>query len=200
MEKHNLTVLNKFILIRIADHPEVQPPLFELFLTIYVILLMSNLAIVMLIKMDSRLQTPMYILLWCLAFMDLGRSTAVGPKILENFVVGQNTISYYFCAAQLAFCLVFIISELFIPLAISYDCYVAICNLLLYTDIMSQWVCWVLVLTPFLYSMFISLLFTVKLVNLSFCGYNGIQYFYSDSLPLLSLLYLKTWLKWLSWY
>ena len=44
---------------------------------------------------------------------DLGYSTTVGPKMLESFVVAQNTISYYFCALQLAFFLVFIISELF---------------------------------------------------------------------------------------
>ncbi|XP_046500350.1 olfactory receptor 8K3-like [Equus quagga] len=192
MEKHNLTVLNEFVLLGITDHPELQAPLFGLFLIIYVISLVGNLGMVMLTKMDSRLQTPMYFFLRHLAFTDLGYSTTVGPKMLVNFVVDQNTISYYFCATQLAFFLVFIISELFILSAMSYDRYVAICDPLLYTVIMSQRVCHVLVAIPYLYSAFFSLLVTVKIFNLSFCGYNVIRHFYCDSLPLLSLLCSNT--------
>nr|NP_001378692.1 olfactory receptor family 8 subfamily K member 3B [Equus caballus] len=192
MEKHNLTVLNEFVLLGITDHPELQAPLFGLFLIIYVISLVGNLGMVMLTKMDSRLHTPMYFFLRHLAFTDLGYSTTVGPKMLVNFVVDQNTISYYFCATQLAFFLVFIISELFILSAMSYDRYAAICDPLLYTVIMSQRVCHVLVAIPYLYSAFVSLLVTVKIFNLSFCGYNVIRHFYCDSLPLLSLLCSNT--------
>ena len=64
---------------------------------------------------------------------------------------------------QLAFFLVFIVSEIFILSAMSYDRYVAICNPLLYPVIMSQRVCWVLVVIPYVYSTFVSLLVTVKL-------------------------------------
>ncbi|XP_004443531.1 PREDICTED: olfactory receptor 8K3-like [Ceratotherium simum simum] len=192
MEKRNQTVLNEFILMRITDCPELQAPLFALFLVIYMISVVGNLGMVILTKMDSRLQTPMYFFLRHLAFTDLGYSTAVGPKMLANFVMDQNTISYYFCATQLAFFLVFIISEFFILSAMSYDRYVAICNPLLYTVIISQRVCHVLVAIPYLYSTFVSLLFTIKLFNLSFCRYNVIHHFYCDSLPLLSLLCSNT--------
>ncbi|XP_004443893.1 PREDICTED: olfactory receptor 8K3-like [Ceratotherium simum simum] len=192
MEKHNRTVLNEFILMGITNHPELQAPLFGLFLIIYVISVVGNLGIVILSKMDSRLQTPMYFFLRHLAFTDIGYSTTVGPKMLVNFVVDQNTISYYFCASQLAFFLVFIVSELFILSAMSYDRYVAICNPLLYRVIMSQSVCGVLVAIPYLYSTFASLLITIKIFNLSFCGYNVIHHFYCDCLPLLSLLCSNT--------
>ncbi|XP_058383459.1 olfactory receptor 8K3-like [Diceros bicornis minor] len=192
MEIHNVTVLNEFILMGITDHPELQAPLFVLFLIIYLISVAGNLGMVILTKMDSRLQTPMYFFLRHLAFTDLGYSTTVGPKMLANFVVGQNTISYYFCATQLAFFIMFIINELFILLPMSYDRYVAICNPLLYTVIMSQRVCQALVVIPYLYSIFVSLLITVKIFNLSFCGYNVIRHFYCDALPLLSLLCSNT--------
>ena len=135
---------------------------------------------------------PMYFFLRHLAFTDLGYSTTVGPKMLVNFVEYQNIISYYFCAMQLAFFLVFIVSEIFILSAMSYDRYVAICNPLLYPVIMSQRVCWVLVAIPCVYSTFVSLLVTVKLFNLSFCGYRVISHFYCDSLPLLPLLCSNT--------
>ncbi|XP_010375054.1 olfactory receptor 8K3 [Rhinopithecus roxellana] len=192
MEQPNLTTVNEFILTGITNTAELQAPLFALFLMIYVISVMGNLGIIILTKLDSRLQTPMYFFLRHLALMDLGYSTTVGPKMLVNFVVDKNTISYYFCATQLAFFLVFIGSELFILSAMSYDRYVAICNPLLYTAIMSQKVCQVLVAIPYLYCTFISLLVTIKIFTLSFCGYNVISHFYCDSLPLLPLLCSST--------
>ncbi|XP_004484706.3 olfactory receptor 8K3-like [Dasypus novemcinctus] len=192
MDKHNLTMPKEFILMGITDRPELQAPLFGLFLIVYVISLVGNLGMIILSKIDSKLQTPMYFFLRHLALTDLGYSTTVGPKMLVNFVVNENTISYHFCATQLAFFIMFIISELFILSAMAYDRYIAICNPLLYPTIMSQKVCWVLVVTPYLYSTFISLLVTIKIFNLSFCSYNVISHFYCESLPLLSLLCSNT--------
>ncbi|XP_032214392.1 olfactory receptor 8K3-like [Mustela erminea] len=192
METQNLTVLNQFILMGITDKPELQAPLFGLFLIIYLVSVVGNLGMIILTKVDSRLQTPMYFFLRHLAFTDLGYSTTVGPKMLVNFVVDQNTISYYFCAVQLAFFLVFIGSELFILTAMSYDRYVAICNPLLYPVIMSQRLCYVLVAIPYLYNTFVSLLVTINIFSLPFCGYNVISHFYCDCVPLLSLLCSNT--------
>ncbi|XP_069887986.1 olfactory receptor 8K3-like [Dipodomys merriami] len=192
METHNLTVVREFILMGITDRPELQAPLFVLFLAIYMVSVVGNLGIITLTKVDSRLQTPMYFFLRHLALTDLGYSTAVGPKMLVNFVAERNTISYYLCATQLAFFLVFIGSELFILSAMSYDRYVAICNPLLYTVVMSQRVCWVLVAIPYLYCTFVSLLVTIKIFTLSFCGYNVINHFFCDCIPLISLLCSNT--------
>ncbi|XP_048216033.1 olfactory receptor 8K3-like [Perognathus longimembris pacificus] len=191
METHNLTVVTEFILMGITDRPELQAPLFVLFLVIYLVSMVGNLGMVILTTMDSRLQTPMYFFLRHLSLTDLGYSTAVGPKMLVNFVVDQNTITHKLCATQLTFYLVFIICELFILSAMSYDRYVAICKPLLYTVIMSQRVCGVLVAIPYLYSIFLSLLITVKIFNLHFCGYKVVSHF-CDSLPLISLLCSNT--------
>ena len=188
METQNGTLLSEFILMGITDRPELQAPLFGLFLIIYMVSVVGNLGMIILTKVDSRLQTPMYFFLRHLAFTDLGYSTTVGPKMLVNFVVDQNEIYYYFCATQLTFFLVFIISELFILAAMSYDHYVTICNPLLYPVVRSQRVCQVLVAMPYLYSIFESLLIAIKIFDSSFCGYNVIRHFYCDSLPLLSLL------------
>nr|XP_026237396.1 olfactory receptor 8K3-like [Urocitellus parryii] len=188
MEKHNLTVVHEFILMGITNRPELQAPLFGLFLIIYVVSVLGNLGMIILTKVDSRLQTPMYFFLRNLALTDFGYSTAVGPTMLLNFVVAQNTISYYFCATQLAFFLFFIGSELFILSAMAYDRYVAICNPLLYTVIMSNRLCQLLVAIPYLYCIFMSLTVTIKIFTLSFCGYNVINHFYCDCMPLISLL------------
>ncbi|XP_049747449.1 olfactory receptor 8K3-like [Elephas maximus indicus] len=163
MDEHNLTDLNEFILMGITDRPELQAPLFGLFLIIYMIAVMGNLGIIILTKIDSKLQTPMYFFLRNLAITDLLYSTTVGPKMLQ-----------------------------FILSAMSYDRYVAICKPLLYTVIMSQSVCWGLVTITYLYSTFVSLLITIKIFNSSFCGYNVINHFYCDAIPFLSLLCSNT--------
>ncbi|XP_021484076.1 olfactory receptor 8K3-like [Meriones unguiculatus] len=191
MEKDNLTVVTEFILMGITDRAELQAPLFGLFLIIYLVSLVGNLGLIILTMVDSKLQTPMYFFLRHLAITDLGYSTAVGPKMLVNFVVDQNKIIYHLCAAQLTFFLMFIISELFILSAMSYDRYVAICKPLFYTVIMSHRVCWMLVAVPYFYSVIISLLITIKIFALPFCGYKIISHF-CDSLPLISLLCSNT--------
>ncbi|XP_054999044.1 olfactory receptor 8K3-like [Sorex araneus] len=191
VDKHNLTELKEYILLGITHHPELQAPLFVLFLIIYMISLVGNLGMVILTKVDPRLQTPMYFFLRHLALTDLGYSTAVGPKMLVNFLAEQNTIPFYFCATQMAFFIMFIINELFVLATMSYDRYVAICNPLLYTVIMSQRLCLVLVAIPYVYSTCISLLITVKLFNLSFCNY-VVNHFYCDNLPVLILVCSNT--------
>ncbi|KAM4848606.1 olfactory receptor 8K3-like [Urocitellus parryii] len=192
MEKPNLTAVHEFILKGITSRPELQAPLFGLFLIIYMSTLVGNLGMIILTKVDQRLQTPMYFFLRHLALSDLGYSTAVGPKMLVNFVVDQNTISYYLCATQLAFFCVFITSEIYILSVMAYDRYVAICNPLLYMVIMSQSICQFLVAVPYLYGIFLSLLVTTKIFTLPFCDYNIISHFYCDSLPLISLLCSNT--------
>lgn len=148
----------------------------------------GNLGLIILTTIDSRLHTPMYFFLRHLAFTDVGYSTAVGPKMLVNFAIDQRTISYHWCVTQLTFFSWFITSEIFILSAMAYDCYVAICNPLLYTSIMSQRLHHTLVAIPYLYSLFLSLLTVIKIFISSFCGHDVIKDFYCDSLPLISLL------------
>ncbi|XP_006148820.1 olfactory receptor 8K1 [Tupaia chinensis] len=191
MEERNhttVTQVTEFILLGITDQPALQAPLFGIFLIIYLITVVGNLGIVILTHLDAKLNTPMYFFLRHLSITDLGYSTVIGPKMMVNFVVHKNTISYNWCATQLAFFEIFIITELFILSAMAYDRYVAICKPLLYVVIMGEKVRWVLVITPYLYSTFVSLLLTIKLFTLSFCGSNIISYFYCDCLPLISML------------
>ncbi|XP_057584182.1 olfactory receptor 8K5-like [Hippopotamus amphibius kiboko] len=188
MGQQNLSSLTEFILMGVTRQPELQAPLFGVFLIIYTITVVGNLGMIILTQVDSRLHTPMYFFIKHLAFIDLGNSTVICPKMLVNFVVDQNTISYYACATQLAFFIMLIISELFILSAMAYDRYVAICSPLLYNVIMSQRLCHVLVGIPYLYSTLQALMFTSKIFTLTFCGSNVISHFYCDDVPLLLML------------
>ncbi|KAJ8795861.1 hypothetical protein J1605_002623 [Eschrichtius robustus] len=181
----NLSSLTEFILMGVTRQPELQAPLFGVFLIIYAIIVVGNLGMITLTQVDSRLHTPMYFFIKHLAFMDLGNSTVICPKMLVNFTADQNSISYYACATPLAFFLMLIICEFFVLSVVAYDRYLAICNPLLYNVIMSQRLCHVLVGIPYLYSTFQTLMFTIKIVILTFCA---ISHFYCDDVPLLLML------------
>ena len=103
-------MVTEFILMGITERPELQAPLFGLFLIIYLITLVGNLGMIILTMVDSRLQTPMYFFLRHLATTDLGYSTAVGPKMLRNFLVEQNTISIYLCCPMSFFSILMFLS------------------------------------------------------------------------------------------
>ncbi|XP_006148814.1 olfactory receptor 8K5 [Tupaia chinensis] len=188
MGHQNLTVPAEFILMGVTSQPELQLPLFRVFLIIYLLTVLGNLGMIILTKLDSRLHTPMYFFIRHLAFIDLGNSTVIYPKMMVNFVVVQDTIPYSACATQMAFFLFFIISELFLLSSMAYDRYVAICNPLLYNVIMSQRICLVLVGIPYVYSTFQSVMITSKIFVSTFCGSNIISYFYCENVPLVTML------------
>uniref|UniRef100_A0A4X2LVX4 Olfactory receptor n=1 Tax=Vombatus ursinus TaxID=29139 RepID=A0A4X2LVX4_VOMUR len=179
--------VTEFILLGITNSPELQGPLFLLFFLNYMATVVGNLGLIILMSIDSHLQTPMYFFLKHLAFVDFGYSTAIGPKMLVGFMEEKNVISNNECATQLFFFQVFITSEVFILSAMAYDRYVAICKPLLYMVMMSDLVCWLLVAISYLYSIMVSLLVTIKVFTSSFCKSNVIRHFYCESLPLLSI-------------
>lgn len=111
MANGNFTRVTEFILTGVSERPDLQIPLFFVFLVIYGLTVTGNLSIITLTSVDSRLQTPMYFFLRHLAIINLGNSTVIAPKMLINFLVKKHTTSYYECAIQLGGFLVFIVAE-----------------------------------------------------------------------------------------
>ena len=124
----NHSSVTEFILAGLTEHPQLQLPLFLLFLGIYVVTVVGNLGMITLIGLSSHLHTPMYYFLSSLSFIDLCHSTVITPKMLVNFVTEKNIISYCECITQLYFFLLFAISECYMLAAMAYDRYVAICS------------------------------------------------------------------------
>ncbi|XP_005408020.1 PREDICTED: olfactory receptor 8J3-like [Chinchilla lanigera] len=187
MAPGNMTQVTEFILIGVSERPELQVPLFLIFLVIYGLTAAGNLGIITLTSVDPRLQTPMYFFLQHLAVINFGNSTVIAPKMLSNFLASEKTISYYACVTQLGGFLVFIVAETFMLAVMAYDRYVAICNPLLYVVVVSRWVCLLLVSVTYLYGLFTSLVFTLCVFFQSFCSSNIINHFYCDITPLIAL-------------
>jgi olfactory receptor len=141
MAEGNYSTVTEFVLAGLTEKPELQLPLFLLFLGFYVITVVGNLGMVILIGLSSHLHTPMYYFLASLSFIDLCQSTIITPKMLVNFVTEKNITSYPECIAQFYIFCVFVITECHMLAAMAHDCYVAIFNSLLYNVTMSCQVC-----------------------------------------------------------
>ncbi|XP_007957018.1 olfactory receptor 1038-like [Orycteropus afer afer] len=195
MAEENSTRVTEFILLGFSVHREIEIILFLVILVVYTLTLVGNIGMISLIRLDSRLHTPMYFFLSNLAFVDLCYSSSIAPKFLEILLTKCRSIAFYACATQLGFFLNFLISEMFLLAVMAYDRYVAICSPLLYMVVMSPKVCGQLVLGPYLYSFSVALLHTVVTFQLIFCGPNIINHFYCDDVPLMALACSDTSLK-----
>ncbi|CAM9437233.1 unnamed protein product [Rangifer tarandus platyrhynchus] len=187
MAHGNFTQVTEFILTGVSERPDLQIPLFFVFLVIYGLTVTGNLSIITLTSVDSRLQTPMYFFLRHLAIINLGNSTVIAPKMLINFLVKKHTTSYYECAIQLGVFLVFIVAEVLMLAVMAYDRYVAICNPLLYMAVVSRRICFLLVSLTYLYSFCTSIVTSSSVFSMTYCSSNVINHFYCDTVPLLAL-------------
>uniref|UniRef100_A0A287D6Q4 Olfactory receptor family 8 subfamily D member 1 n=1 Tax=Ictidomys tridecemlineatus TaxID=43179 RepID=A0A287D6Q4_ICTTR len=168
----------------LTQQPELQLPLFLLFLGIYMVSV-GNLSMSLLIAASPLLHTPMYYFLSCFSFIDLCSSTIITPKMLVNFVK-KNTILYSECIAQLFFFVIFV-AEGYLLTAMTYDHYVAICSPLLYNVTMSPWLCSLLVLIAFILGVLSAVTHTSAMMKVSFCKSHIINHYFCDVLPLLNL-------------
>ncbi|XP_019268099.1 olfactory receptor 1009-like [Panthera pardus] len=192
MAGDNYTRVTEFILAGLSDNPQLQASLFLLFLSFYVINLTGNLGMIILIRIDSRLHTPMYFLLSHLSFVDMCFSSVVSPKMLTDVFAKRKAISFLGCALQQWFFGFFVAAECFLLASMAYDRYVAICNPLLYSVAMSQRLCIQLVVGPYVIGFMNTMTHTTNAFRLPFCGPNVINHFFCDMSPLLSLVCADT--------
>ncbi|XP_076431687.1 olfactory receptor 8B8-like isoform X2 [Peromyscus maniculatus bairdii] len=187
MGLENGSLVTEFILQGLTNDPDLQLPLFLLFLLIYTTTALGNAALITLIVLNSHLHTPMYFFLLNLSFIDLCYSSVITPKMLMNFLVRKNVISYVGCMTQLYFFCFFAVSECCVLTSMAYDRYVAICNPLLYNTAMSPKMCSYLMLGSYIMGFSGAMIHTGWMLRLTFCDRNTINHYFCDLLPLLQL-------------
>ncbi|EGW11468.1 olfactory receptor 8G1 [Cricetulus griseus] len=195
MAPGNHCTVAEFILTGLSKKPELQMPLFLLFLGIYVVTVVGNLGMITLIGISSYLHTPMYYFLASLSFIDLCHSTIITPKMLVNFVTEKNFISYTGCMTQLYFFLIFAIAECHMLAAMAYDRYVAICNPLLYNVTMSYQIYSSLISVVYIIGVICASAHTGFMIRVQFCNLDVINHYFCDLLPLLKLAYSNTYIN-----
>nr|XP_004663328.2 olfactory receptor 5K3-like [Jaculus jaculus] len=177
----------EFILIGFTDRPDLKILLFLLFFAIYLITMVGNLGLVVLIYMERRLHTPMYIFLGNLALMDSCCSSAITPKMLENFFSVDKRITLYECMAQFYFLCLAETTDCFLLAAMAYDRYVAICSPLQYHTMMSKRLCFQMITGAYIAGNLHPMVEVGLLLRLTFCGSHVISHFFCDVLPLYRL-------------
>uniref|UniRef100_A0A3B4AS45 G-protein coupled receptors family 1 profile domain-containing protein n=1 Tax=Periophthalmus magnuspinnatus TaxID=409849 RepID=A0A3B4AS45_9GOBI len=112
---------------------------FLLLLLVYIFILVSNVGLVLLIFAEKTLRTPMYLLFCNLILNDVFGATIIIPHVLLDISSpsDQRRIPFSFCALQ-AFCVnLYGSTSHTVLMAMAFDRYVAICNPLRYSSIMS---------------------------------------------------------------
>ncbi|XP_077901157.1 olfactory receptor 1165-like [Ictidomys tridecemlineatus] len=186
-EVRNKSTIDRFILVGFSEFPQLQAPIFLLFLTIYIVTLVGNVGIIVVRRINPKLHTPMYFFLSHLSFLDICYSSVFTPKLLEILVVEDRTISFNRCMTQFFFGCACVITEMFMMAVMAYDRFVAVCKPLLYTVAMSRKLCALLVAGTYMWGVLCSLILTYSLVRLSYCGFNTINNFACEYSAILSL-------------
>ncbi|MBZ3886140.1 Olfactory receptor 7A17 [Sciurus carolinensis] len=180
IEPGNNTRASEFLLLGFSEDPELQPFIFELFLSMYLVTVLGNLLIILATISDSHLHTPMYFFLSNLSFVDICFTSTTIPEMLVNIQTQSKAIIYIGCITQMCFFLIFGELDNFLLAVMAYDRFVAICHPLHYTAIMTPQLCGLLVLVCWILSVLHALLQSLMVLRLSFCTNFKIPHFFCE--------------------
>ncbi|XP_044538200.1 olfactory receptor 4A47-like [Gracilinanus agilis] len=189
--KNNVT---EFVLLGLTQNPQMQKVLFVIFLIIYVLTMAGNILIIITITESKSLNSPMYLFLAFLSFMDAVYSSIIVPKMTLDMLYEKKIISFQACMVQLFLEHLFGGAEVFLLMVMAYDRYVAICKPLHYLIIMRWRVCILLLVVSWIGGFMHSLVQLLFIFRLPFCGPNVIDHFACDMYPLLELSCTNTYI------
>ncbi|XP_004430713.1 PREDICTED: olfactory receptor-like protein OLF3 [Ceratotherium simum simum] len=192
MGTHNQTWVREFILLGLSSDWDTQICLFVLFSITYMVTVLGNFLIVLLIRLDSRLHTPMYFFLTNLSLVDVSYATSIVPQMLVHFLAKCKVISYVSCAAQLFFSLGLGGIEFVLLAVMAYDRYVAVCDPLRYLVIMHVGLCTRLAITCWVSGSINSLMQTAITFQLPMCTNNFVDHISCEILAVIRLACVDT--------
>ncbi|XP_072006593.1 olfactory receptor 5G29-like [Engystomops pustulosus] len=189
MKEHDLntTIIIEFFILGFPGLNDYKLPFFSIVLLIYSMTICENLLIIVLVSTSQRLCSPMYFFLGHLALSDMVLITTVVPKMLEVIIKEGSAIPYVGCLAQSYMYGVAVSAECYLLTAMSYDRYLAICNPLHYTSVMSAQLRYLLIFSSWTLSFMLMMISLLLECGLDFCGLNVIDHFFCDYTPLLEL-------------
>ncbi|XP_042303561.1 olfactory receptor 10A7-like [Sceloporus undulatus] len=182
----NHTMVTEFILLGFTSHPQLRHMLFGLFLMMYAVTLVGNGLIIAVVWADPLLHTPMYLFLGSLSCSETAYTLVVIPRMLCDLLEPHQPLPLASCATQMFFFVALGVSDCLLLTAMAWDRYVAICHPLHYGILMSQHICWGLVVGSICGGFAVSSFLTGMIFSLPFCAPNHIPHFFCDIPPVLS--------------
>ncbi|ELV14077.1 olfactory receptor 7D4 [Tupaia chinensis] len=184
MEVENHTEHSGFLLLGLSGDLKLQPLLFGLFLSMYLVTMLGNLLIIL---VKIHLHTPMYFFLSILSFVDICFVSTTIPKMLVNIHTHSRDISYRGCLTQVYFFMIFAGMDNFLLTTMAYDRYVAICHPLHYTVIMNPRLCVLLVLMSWFVIIWVALVHLLLMMRLTFSRGTEIPHFFCEVTQILKV-------------
>ncbi|XP_053561640.1 olfactory receptor 52K1-like [Bombina bombina] len=177
----------EFTLLGFPGFHNLRRILFIPFLFVYVVILGTNSLIIHIVRTETSLHFPMYILMAMLSAVNICGTTTVVPKMLLSFLIDLNRISLEGCLVQMFFIYFIIMMDCNILLMMSLDRFVAICRPLHYARIINKHNLLQLTLA----SLVRSISFVSPVIYLAsrvqFCKSDTIRHFACEHMALLSL-------------
>ncbi|XP_028640295.1 olfactory receptor 10K1-like [Grammomys surdaster] len=178
--KKNYTLSSEFIILGFGDLAELQILLFGLFLIMHLITLAGHTTIVLITLIDTCLQTPMYFFLRNLSATEICYILVIVPNMLANFLSRNQRMPLLGCALQMHLFIALGGAECFLLAAMAYDRFVAICNPLRYTLIITRALCLQMLALACISGFTLSLTLTTLIFLLPFCHSHVINHFFCD--------------------
>ncbi|XP_055286301.1 olfactory receptor 2AJ1 [Moschus berezovskii] len=192
MGHENHTFSNDFILLGLFTSSQASLVFFSFIFTIFVLTVTENTVMILIIRRELRLHTPMYFLLSHLSFMDILHISNIVPKMVTDFLSGSKTISFAACGVQIFLSLTLLGGECLLLAAMSYDRYVAICHSLRYPILMNDYVSVLMAGGAWFIGIINSIVHTAYTLHFPFCGSRAIDHFFCEVPAMLVLSCVDT--------
>ncbi|XP_036393553.1 olfactory receptor 51I2-like [Megalops cyprinoides] len=111
---------------------------FTVTLILYILIICSNTVLISLIYAHKSLHEPMYIFIAALFVNALFGTSALYPKLLNDFLSDTQVISYPACTVQAFVVYAYATAEFTLLSTMAYDRYISICKPLQYATIMKM--------------------------------------------------------------
>ncbi|KAM3919039.1 olfactory receptor 10A3-like [Leptodactylus fuscus] len=187
MEQINQTTSQRFILLGLSNVPHLQVISFVILLVTYLMTISGNLLLIITVRINPRLHSPMYFFLTTLSIIDTFFSSSFAPVLLKNTLAKDRSISLLGCAAQLFFSIILGDTECILLAVMAYDRFVAICRPLHYTTIMNKMLCLYLIVGSWSVGIIDSFVQVNLLFQLPFCNYLDINHYFCEAPALIQL-------------
>ncbi|XP_077187445.1 olfactory receptor 10AG1-like [Paroedura picta] len=176
----NSTSWTEFVLLGFLSQTKIATLAFAIIFLMFVIALVGNSLLLLVIQLDSALQTPMYFFLSQLSFMDMCQVLVIVPQTTVSFVTQKKTITLFQCAAQVFFTLNIGTAECLLLAIMSYDRYVAICRPLQYAVLMRKIICLFMSAAAWVTTFSYALIKAIYLLFVSYCESNTMNHFFCE--------------------
>nr|WJJ08936.1 olfactory receptor 13K1 [Sus scrofa] len=183
----NASEVTEFVLVGLSNHPKAQAAFYCTMVAVYLVTLVGNGLIIVMVRVEKQLHTPMYFFLSNLSFLDICYSSNSVPFLLFNGLKDYPTISYTGCYAQMTIALSLGMTECLLLAVMAYDRFIAISSPLRYSIIMNHQVCVQLAVVTWA-SAFLLAIIPIIAIPARFCGHNIINHFTCEVQALLKLI------------